>query len=249
MSTILTAARSLASQFGLETEAPEQSVQVSFAEDAAGQGQLTTSTFLTGSIVFHRTESDGTLSERLTVGQSSIRFETMSYVRWAGFRHKLELIASRFLPLYRQEAQLSVISLEYVDVFVGDLAQNLDCSEIIDVQAKSIATNAIQPFGQWHSNTGWFEKSTSANRILVNIDVGVSDQLTAEGEKRLAVIRSMESMQLDVSNNDGQHVSEKLPPQWVVDTLHELHLSLKRRLAGVLTQKGQAMIKLEAGTI
>jgi uncharacterized protein (TIGR04255 family) len=249
MAEILRVSRSLSSQLVLENEAPEQTFQVSFSQDEAGQGQLTSSATFTGSVIFFRKEADETVSERLTVGQNSIKFETMSYVRWVGFRRKLELLTSALLPLYRQVAQLSVISLEYVDVFVGNPTPDLDCSVIINTRSNSVANNAIQNFGQWHSNTGWFEKSTSSNRVLVNMDVGVSDQLTALGIQRLAVIRSMESMQLDISSDDGQYVSDRLPSQWVVDTLHELHLSLKSRLADVLTPEGQTMIKLEAGVI
>lgn len=243
---ILNAARSVAAANGLDREANEQGIQFMFGVGGAIQQPVMSPATPVRSVVFFRQEASGAITDKLTVDQNSFNLETTSYVRWVGFRSRFYAIAAALLPIYRSAVLLSGMSLEYVDLFTGDTAANPDCSKLINTNSESIAKRAIQPLGQWHSNTGWFENANATSRLLVNIDIGVSDQVTPLGSQRLIVIRTLEAVQFVMSGLLGQAVASSLPQEWVVDTLHERHVSLKNRLAGVLTEEGQAMISLKA---
>lgn len=238
---VLNAARTAAETSDLDKEIPIQTMTFQIGVPA-GQGDPPIPSSNPG-FQFQRLQSPNLIGEQFVVMPDQIRFETYSYTRWAGFKSKVQALFNAVLPVYFTAVNTAQISLEYTDVFHWSDGGDADCSEIVDRKSELMAVAAIQPLGQWHSHSGWFDNQQSGRRRLSNADITVADALVQNQPRRAISIRTHEATQFLIGH-DGVPIDGPPP----IDNLFELfdahHHSLKNSLSKMLTPAARQMISL-----
>jgi uncharacterized protein (TIGR04255 family) len=194
---------------------------------------------------FQRLQALNVVGEQFVVQPSQLRFETYAYTRWAGFRSKVQSLFEAVLPAYFSAVNVAQVSLEYTDVFHWSVEGDADCSEIVNTNSPLIAAAAMQPKGQWHSHSGWFDNQKQGCRRLSNADITVADAIVQNQPRRAINIRTHEATQF-LTGQDGQPVDGPPSIHDIVGLLEEHHLSLKDSLDNMLTPVARKMISLGA---
>jgi uncharacterized protein (TIGR04255 family) len=192
---------------------------------------------------FQRLQALNVVGEQFVVQPNQLRFETYTYTRWAGFMSKVQSLFEAVLPAYFSAVNVAQVSLEYTDVFHWSAEGDADCSEIVNTGSPLIATAAMQPKGQWHSHSGWFDNQQQGCRRLSNADITVADAIVQNQPRRAINIRTLEATQFLI----GQHWQPVAGPPSADDIFSRLeahHLSLKSSLGNMLTPAAREMISL-----
>jgi uncharacterized protein (TIGR04255 family) len=240
---VLGAARTAAAAADLNIEIPIQSMMFQFGP-AVGPSPAPIQNANAG-FQFQRHQAPNLIGEQFVVEPHQLRFETYTYTRWAGFKSKVQSLFEAVLPAYFSAVNVAQISLEYTDVFHWSVEGDADCSEIVDTKSPLIATAAMQPKGQWHSHSGWFDNQKQGRRRLSNADITVADAIVQHEPRRAINIRTHEATQFLIGQ-DGQPVDGPPTTHDIVGLLEEHHLSLKDSLDNMLTPVARDMISLGA---
>ena len=194
---------------------------------------------------FQRLQALNVVGEQFVVQPNQLRFETYAYTRWAGFRSKVQSLFEVVLPAYFSAVNVAQVSLEYTDVFHWSVDGDADCSEIVNTESPLIAAAAMQPMGQWHSHSGWFDNQEQGRRRLSNADITVADAIVQNQPRRAINIRTHEATQFLIGQ-DGQP-GDGLPlADDIFHLLESHHHSLKDSLNNMLTPVAREMISLGA---
>jgi uncharacterized protein (TIGR04255 family) len=194
---------------------------------------------------FQRLQALNVVGEQFVIQPNQLRFETYAYTRWAGFRSKVQSLFEAVLPAYFSAVNAAQVSLEYTDVFHWSVEGDADCSEIVNTDSPLIAAAAMQPKGQWHSHSGWFDNHQQGRRRLSNADITVADAIVQNQPRRAINIRTHEATQFLIGQ-DGQPVDGPPSAHEIFNLLESHHLSLKNSLNNMLTPVAREMISLGA---
>ncbi|OUC15761.1 MAG: hypothetical protein B0A82_05140, partial [Alkalinema sp. CACIAM 70d] len=183
--------------------------------------------------------------DRMMVEKNSIRLDSLSYSRWAGFSDKLSALL-KLLPVYTEGVSIQQVALEYVDVFVALEPGEADCSLILDPASDCISPRAFHATTEWHSHTGWFEDfNADIHRTLVNVDVTVANANTPEGVRRAISIRTHQALQFSMSEG-AENAAGQLKEEDVLTIFGQIHVALKDRFGALLTPEAKELISLGA---
>lgn len=130
-----------------------------------------------------------------------------------------------------------------MDVFLATREGDVDSALIINPDSDCIAHQAFHATSEWHSHVGWFEDATDAKRVLVNVDITVTNANTPKGVRRAINIRTHQALQF-LSGDAGEAAAEALNETETLTIFNDIHRALKNRLGAVLTPLGQEMISL-----
>lgn len=238
---VLSAARTAAAATDLNVEIPIQSMMFQFGP-ATGPSPTPIQNANAG-FQFQRHQAPNLVGEQFVVEPHQLRFETYTYTRWAGFKSKAQSLFEVVLPAYFSAVNVRQISLEYTDVFHWSVEGDADCSEILDAQSPLIASAAMQPKGQWHSHSGWFDNHQLGSRRLSNADITVADALVQNEPRRAINIRTHEATQFLIGQ-DGQPIDGPPSTDGIFNLFDNHHLSLKSSLNKMLKPTAQEMISL-----
>lgn len=234
---IVDALRDHMTRLGLSTEQPVNTVLFKVQPGAEPE---TVSGTQSGT-AFQRVQA-GNVIQSLTVTSDTIRFETHSYTRWVAFIEQFAVIAGAALPIVEQVTKVKSLALEYVDFFYGAEPGTPDAMQIIDKASEYISRKAFSRRAPWHSHTGWFEQETASTRRLVNVDLTANDAQGPDGLRRAITIRTYEADQ--IFDMDHPNAPNLATTEAVIASLESIHVSLKRRLRGILTRDASTMISL-----
>ncbi len=237
-------ARAAAAAVDLDIENAIQSMM--FQIGPAGGSSPATIQNANAGIQFQRLQGINLVGEQFVVEPHQLRFETYAYTRWAGFKNKLQSLFEAVLPTYFSAVNVAQVSLEYTDVFHWSVEGDADCSEIVDTNSPLIANAAMQPKGQWHSHSGWFDNQNMGQRRLSNADITVADALVQNQPRRAINIRTHEATQF-LFGKDGQPIDGPPSNDQIFSLFENHHISLKTVLNGMLTPVARGMISLGAG--
>jgi uncharacterized protein (TIGR04255 family) len=240
---VQSAARAAASAADLDIENVIQSMMFQISP-VAGPNPAAIQNANAG-LQFQRLQALNVVGEQFVVQPNQVRFETYAYTRWAGFKSKVQSLFEAVLPTYFSAVNVGQVSLEYTDVFYWSGEGDADCSEIVDTKSPLIAAAAIQPTGQWHSHSGWFDNQEQGRRRLLNADITVGDAVFQNQPRRAINIRTLEATQF-LLGQDGQPVDGPVSADDIFDLLEKHHHSLKDSLNNMLTPVAREMISLGA---
>ncbi len=235
---VLSAARAAAAAADLNIEIPIQSMMLHFAGPNPAPVQNANAGYQ-----FQRHQAPNSVGEQFVVEPHQLRFQTYTYTRWAGFKSSVQSLFTAVLPTYFSAVNIGQISLEYTDVFYWSVEGDADCSEIVDTHSPLIATAAMQPKGQWHSHSGWFDSQQTERRRLSNADITVADAIVQSQPRRAINIRTHEASQFLIGQ-DGQLIGGQPSLNDIFDLLDSHHSSLKNSLDKMLTPAARGMISL-----
>ncbi len=238
---VQSAARAAAASADLNIEIPIQSMMFQFVP--AASPSPTPIQNANAGFQFQRHQAPNLIGEQFVVEPHQLRFETYTYTRWAGFKSKVQSLFEAVLPSYFSAVNVAQISLEYTDVFHWSVEGDADCSEIVDTKSPLLAAAAMQPKGQWHSHSGWFDNQQSGRRRLSNADITVADALVQHEPRRAINIRTHEATQFLIGQ-DGQPIDGSPSTDDILDLFDTHHLSLKSSLNKMLKPIAQEMISL-----
>jgi uncharacterized protein (TIGR04255 family) len=238
---VQSAARAAATSADLNIEIPMQSVMFQLGPAASPSPKPIQNA--NAGFQFQRHQAPNFVGEQFVVEPHQLRFETYTYTRWAGFKSKVQSLFEAVLPAYFSAVNVAQISLEYTDVFHWSVEGDADCSEIVDTKSPLIATAAMQPKGQWHSHSGWFDNQNNGRRRLSNADITVADALVKHEPRRAINIRTHEATQFLIGQ-DGQPIDGSPSTDDIFDLFDSHHLSLKSSLNKMLKPIAQEMISL-----
>ena len=182
------------------------------------------------------------IAQSVAVTTTGVRFETSVYTRWVAFREQLLALLAPSYPVIEQSVRVGQVALEYVDMFYAINPGPADAQMLLDRKSHLIAARAFSRLGQWHSHCGWFEEETEVKRHLVNTDVTVADATGPVGTRRTISIRTHEAEILLEPQSDRSEYLSQIEPAFAC--FDKLHVTLKRRLADVLTIDARNMISL-----
>jgi uncharacterized protein (TIGR04255 family) len=240
---VQSAARAAAAAVDLDIENVIQSMMFQIGP-AAGPNPAAIQNASAG-LQFQRLQALNVVGEQFVVQPNQLRFETYTYTRWAGFKSKVQSLFEAVLPAYFSAVNAAQVSLEYTDVFHWSVEGDADCSEIVNTDSPLIAAAAMQPKGQWHSHSGWFDNQQQGRRRLSNADITVADAIVQNQPRRAINIRTHEATQFLIGQ-DGQPVDHPPSADEIFDLLESHHLSLKNSLNNMLTPVARGMISLGA---
>jgi uncharacterized protein (TIGR04255 family) len=240
---VLVAARAAAAAADLNIENPIHSMMLQIGP-AAGPNPAPIQNANAG-FQFQRHQGSNLVGEQFVVQPNQIRFETYTYTRWAGFKSTIQSLFEAVLPEYFSAVNVGQVALEYTDVFHWSVDGDADSSQIVDVHSPVIATSVMQPEGQWHCHSGWFDDQRPGGRRLSNADITVADALVQNEPRRAINIRTFEASQF-MFGQDGQPIDGPPSPNDIFDLFDSHHLSLKNLLNKILTPRAQNMISLGA---
>jgi uncharacterized protein (TIGR04255 family) len=240
---VQSAARAAAADANLDIENLIQSMMFQIGP-AAGPNPAAIQNANAG-LQFQRLQALNVVGEQFVIQPNQLRFETYAYTRWAGFRSKVQSLFEAVLPAYFSAVNAAQVSLEYTDVFHWSVEGDADCSEIVNTDSPLIAAAAMQPKGQWHSHSGWFDNQQQGRRLLSNADITVADAIVQNQPRRAINIRTHEATQFLIGQ-DGQLVDGPPSADEIFDLLESHHLSLKNSLNNMLTPVAREMISLGA---
>lgn len=233
------ALRSSAHLYGMIKEDP---INAMFFQ--LGQGLMPQTTPTTFEGVSFQQMHGPNIVQSLNVQKESIRFDTFGYTRWAAFREQVAQFIKQSMPIIEQTVSMKSVALEYVDFFYAKNEGNADVVPIIDRKSEMLVRQAFQRRSPFHSHSGWFEKEGVASRRLVNVDITVNDALGPIGLRRAITIRTHEAEQVKEGGFD--RALELVQPESILAVMDEMHVSLKKRIASVLTSDARAMISLDS---
>jgi uncharacterized protein (TIGR04255 family) len=237
-------ARTAATAANLDIENAMQSMRLQF-DPAVGPNPATIQNSNAG-IQFQRLQALNLVGEQFIIMPDQLRFETYAYTRWDGFNSKVQSLFKAVLPAYFSAVNVAQVSLEYTDVFHWSVEGDADCSEIVDTNSPLIANAAMQPKGQWHSHSGWFDNQNMGQRRLSNADITVADALVQNQPRRAINMRTHEATQF-LFGKDGQPIGGPPSNDQIFSLFENHHISLKTVLNGMLTPVAREMISLGAG--
>ncbi|GGN51464.1 hypothetical protein GCM10011349_24040 [Novosphingobium indicum] len=148
-------------------------------------------------IEFSYLRPNGTPAWQLRFDGNTATIECTRYTRWErvwqmGQRHLLTLITAITESGLADEAGIAAISLQYLDQFVGEPAEN-DFGALFTKSA--YLPSAIFDFGDiWHTHSGWFDKMSALGPILNNLNVDTN--FAADKSERPVVAGIMHLQQL-----------------------------------------------------
>lgn len=238
---VLSAARDAAFAADLSSEIPIHSMMFQIGS-AVGESPVPVQNANAG-FQFQRSQTPNLVGDQFVVEPNQIRFETYTYTRWAGFKANVQSLFEAVLPAYLSAVNVGQVSLEYTDVFHWSGAGDADCSEIVDAQSPLIASAAMQPKGQWHSHSGWFDNQRRGSRRLSNADITVADAVVQHEPRRAINIRTHEATQFLIGP-DAQPIDGLPSADHIFALLEDHHLSLKNSLDKMLTPVAREMISL-----
>jgi uncharacterized protein (TIGR04255 family) len=241
---VQSAARAASTSADLNIEIPIQSMMFQFGP--AASPSPTPIQNANAGFQFQRHQAPNTVGEQFVVEPHQIRFETYDYIRWAGFKNKVQSLFEAVLPTYFSAVNVAQVSLEYTDVFHWSVEGDADCSEIVDTNSPLIANAAMQPKGQWHSHSGWFDNQNMGQRRLSNADITVADALVENQPRRAINMRTHEATQF-LFGKDGQPIDGPPSNEQIFSLFENHHISLKTLLNAMLTPGAREMISLGAG--
>lgn len=151
--------------------------------------------------VFRRTGPDGTVESELRVERDSITFRTSLYTRWSTIWAQARRYFSAVIPIYVAQANISGISLNFVDKFLW-IGAAPECRPNLLLRPASIylSPHVYNVQDLWHSHTGAFLRVSNETKRLLNINVDYLDENRPNGIQRVVAITTLLT---DLMNQPG----------------------------------------------
>jgi uncharacterized protein (TIGR04255 family) len=174
--------------------------------------------------VFSRTRPDGTTESELRVERDSVTFRTSLYTRWNEIWGQARKYFDAIVPMYVGQANISGISLNYVDKFLW-VGVPAECRPNILLRPESIylCPYVYNVQDLWHSHTGAFMRVSNETKRLLNVNVDCLDENRPNGIQRVVAITTVLS---DLINQPGyapSQVAANAATEFLDTRMRQLH--------------------------
>jgi uncharacterized protein (TIGR04255 family) len=128
--------------------------------------------------------SAGVLTEEAGFRDGVFGYMSTEYGRWENLATRFWDVFEPSLSIALDSVDISSIKLEYWDRFVFDgKPASANLRDLLVTVDPVIPESAVSGAALWHSHSGWF-KDYNENVVLVNRNVDVIDEPSAEGPRR-----------------------------------------------------------------
>lgn len=176
-----------------------------------------------GGVMFRRVQPDETVESELRIERTSVTFRTTLYTRWDTVWARARKYFDAIVPKYVGQANISGISLNFVDKFVwsGDKCRpNL----LLRPASAYLCPHVYTAQDLWHSHTGAFIRADNNTKRLLNVNVALNDEARLNEVRRVVVITTVMT---DLMNQPGYAPSEvaaEKATEFLGSHMKQLHL-------------------------
>ena len=192
---------------------------------------------------------EGTPREEARISRQQLALAVNRYNGWEALRARIEGVFDGLITQALQQVALSLVKMEYWDRFIFDgPIEDINYAELLSSKSVHVPSFPFSTKQLWHSHSGYFVEERRPLR-LVNVNLDVADLASATEvvggeEPRLQRSVGIYTMAQDAFS-EGDQTDET--GEAVLTRLDEIHDTLKRQLADIITEQMSNRIRLFQG--
>ena len=191
---------------------------------------------LTGTI-FQRFAKNGTVETELRCEPGAITLQVRSYAGWPSLKAFIDRTMLQIVPLYISSLPaISSVQIQYDNKFISINSEAPAAGEIFNHDTKWVAIYDPLTVQPWHSHFGIFISQSANKRELINVNVSVNDQASAElAMQRIVNLTILVGQNFDVFDQPPLITSEQDASNAINSLLEQSHNRQKQILQEVLS--------------
>lgn len=194
-------------------------------------------------LLFQRVRADGSMEEELTLERTAVTYRTNAYQRWDDITRLLKEVLCPVAAALAEDdvRRTSVIEFRCIDRFSADNETETPLSKLVRLGTPHIPSGALSRTSMLHSHGGWFQDQTHAGRVLININVDITD---SPDSVRTASILQVISAQAAAIGEYFSMEGDFRMTENALRVFDQLHALDKKLLSEILTDDLQDRINL-----
>jgi uncharacterized protein (TIGR04255 family) len=198
-----------------------------------------------GGFALQRFQRNGNLDVEFVIDSSGLSFRTFVYDRWKSTLDSGVRYFEACIAFFLSSAPVASISLSYVDKFLYNGDMKLPVAPLALKRGSPFVPDYLfDCTDYWHCHTGAFSRNDEQTKRLLNVNLDLIEEHTADGSRKVLAVRSIHTdifgqesfLKLDImdENQTITFIDEHL------NSLHDLHKSmLSRTLSEELAKRIQ----------